>query len=46
MRSKSPCEQTFSKVAQITLAFRFMKILATTLAETAGGFPWMMLSLG
>jgi uncharacterized membrane-anchored protein len=36
----------FSKVAQVTLAFWIMKILATTLGETAGDFISMTLGLG
>lgn len=35
-----------NKVAQITLAFWIMKILATTLGETAGDFLSMTLNLG
>ena len=35
-----------SKVAQVTLAFWVMKILATTLGETAGDFISMTLNLG
>lgn len=37
---------TINKVAQITLAFWVMKILATTLGETAGDFISMTLNLG
>jgi uncharacterized membrane-anchored protein len=37
---------TANKVAQITLAFWVMKILATTLGETAGDFISMTLNLG
>ena len=37
---------TASKVAQVTLAFWIMKILATTLGETAGDFISMTLHLG
>jgi uncharacterized membrane-anchored protein len=37
---------TFSKVAEVTLAFWIMKILATTLGETAGDFISMTLELG
>jgi uncharacterized membrane-anchored protein len=37
---------TFSKVAQVTLAFWIMKVLATTLGETAGDFISMTLGLG
>ncbi|MBC6716563.1 hypothetical protein H9Q09_10130 [Aurantimonas sp. DM33-3] len=37
---------TASKVAQVTLAFWIMKILATTLGETAGDFISMTLNLG
>lgn len=39
-------EVTISKVAQVTLAFWMMKILATTLGETAGDFISMSLNLG
>ncbi|HEX2842616.1 hypothetical protein [Hyphomicrobium sp.] len=35
-----------SKVPEITLAFWLMKILATTLGETAGDFISMTLNLG
>ena len=35
-----------SKVAQVTLAFWIMKVLATTLGETAGDFISMTLDLG
>ena len=38
--------ETFSKVAKVTLAFWIMKILATTLGETAGDFISMTLGLG
>ncbi len=38
--------QTFSKVAEVTICFWIMKILATTLRETAGDFISMMLGLG
>jgi uncharacterized membrane-anchored protein len=38
--------KTFSKVAEVTLAFWIMKILATTLGETAGDFISMTLGLG
>lgn len=38
--------KTFSKVAQVTLAFWIMKVLATTLGETAGDFISMTLGLG
>lgn len=37
---------TVSKVAQVTFAFWAMKILATTLGETAGDFISMTLNLG
>ena len=37
---------TYSKVAQVTLAFWVMKVLATTLGETAGDFISMTLNLG
>jgi uncharacterized membrane-anchored protein len=39
-------EVATSKVAQVTLAFWIMKILATTLGETAGDFISMSLNLG
>ena len=39
-------QPTTNKVAQITLAFWVMKILATTLGETAGDFLSMTLNLG
>lgn len=38
--------EMISKVAQVTLAFWIMKILATTLGETAGDFISMSLNLG
>jgi uncharacterized membrane-anchored protein len=38
--------EPFSKVAQVTLAFWIMKVLATTLGETAGDFISMTLGLG
>jgi uncharacterized membrane-anchored protein len=38
--------RTVSKVAAVTLAFWIMKILATTLGETAGDFLSMTLNLG
>jgi uncharacterized membrane-anchored protein len=38
--------QPVSKVAQVTLAFWVMKVLATTLGETAGDFISMTLGLG
>ncbi len=38
--------ETFSKVAKVTLAFWIMKVLATTLGETAGDFISMTLGLG
>jgi uncharacterized membrane-anchored protein len=38
--------ETFSKVAAVTLAFWIMKVLATTLGETAGDFISMTLELG
>ncbi len=37
---------TASKVAEVTLAFWIMKVLATTLGETAGDFISMTLGLG
>ncbi len=37
---------SFSKVAAVTLSFWIMKILATTLGETAGDFISMTLNLG
>lgn len=42
----SPDQPPLSKVAQVTLAFWVMKILATTLGETAGDFISMSLNLG
>jgi uncharacterized membrane-anchored protein len=44
--SKVPSAETFSKVAKVTLAFWIMKVLATTLGETAGDFISMTLELG
>lgn len=38
--------KVFSKVAAVTLAFWIMKVLATTLGETAGDFISMTLGLG
>lgn len=38
--------QDVSKTAQVTLAFWIMKVLATTLGETAGDFISMTLALG
>jgi uncharacterized membrane-anchored protein len=38
--------RTLSKVAEVTLAFWIMKVLATTLGETAGDFISMTLDLG
>jgi len=38
--------RTVSKVAEVTLAFWIMKVLATTLGETAGDFLSMTLGLG
>ncbi len=38
--------ETLSKVAKVTLAFWVMKVLATTLGETAGDFISMTLGLG
>ena len=38
--------QRLNKVAQVTLAFWVMKVLATTLGETAGDFLSMSLGLG
>jgi uncharacterized membrane-anchored protein len=38
--------ETVSKVAKVTLAFWIMKVLATTLGETAGDFISMTLDLG
>lgn len=37
---------SMSKVAEITLAFWILKILATTLGETAGDYLSMSLNLG
>lgn len=39
-------EVTFSKVAEVTVFFWIMKVLATTLGETAGDFISMTLGLG
>lgn len=39
-------QRQISKVSQVTLAFWVMKILATTLGETAGDFISMSLNLG
>ena len=39
-------EETFSKVAQVTIAFWVIKILATTLGETGGDALSMTLQLG
>ena len=38
--------ETLNKVAQITLLFWIMKIIATTLGETLGDFLSMTLNLG
>ena len=38
--------ETINKVAQVTLAFWILKILATTLGETAGDYISMSLNLG
>lgn len=38
--------ETFSKVAEVTIFFWIMKVLATTLGETAGDFISMTLELG
>jgi uncharacterized membrane-anchored protein len=38
--------ETFSKVAEVTLFFWIMKVLATTLGETAGDFISMTLEMG
>lgn len=42
----SALETSASKIAKVTLAFWVMKILATTLGETAGDFISMTLALG
>lgn len=42
----SGIETAFSKVAEVTIFFWIMKILATTLGETAGDFISMTLGLG
>lgn len=42
----SASDTTFSKVAQVTIFFWIMKVLATTLGETAGDFISMTLGLG
>jgi uncharacterized membrane-anchored protein len=44
--SSDSTTETISKVAKVTLAFWVMKILATTLGETAGDFISMTLDLG
>lgn len=41
-----PDARTISKVAKVTLAFWILKIIATTLGETAGDFLSMSLKLG
>lgn len=46
MPSTTSLTATESKVAAVTLAFWIMKILATTLGETAGDFISMTLGLG
>ena len=51
MKNKNPMQtdklpHLFNKVAQVTVAFWVMKILATTLGETAGDFISMTLNLG
>lgn len=45
-RTIETTDVVFSKVAQVTLAFWVMKVLATTLGETAGDFISMTLALG
>jgi uncharacterized membrane-anchored protein len=45
-RTADDVAATFSKVAQVTLSFWIMKVLATTLGETAGDFISMTLNLG
>ena len=42
----TPEMETLSKVAEVTLFFWIMKVLATTLGETAGDFISMTLGLG
>ncbi len=44
--NRSPGAGVVTKVATVTLAFWIMKILATTLGETAGDFLSMTLNLG
>lgn len=44
--SETPEVATSSKVAEVTLYFWIMKVLATTLGETAGDFISMTLGLG
>jgi uncharacterized membrane-anchored protein len=44
--NQSTLSVPFSKVAQVTLAFWIMKVLATTLGETAGDFISMTLDMG
>lgn len=46
MSTISPATGAVSKIAALTLAFWAMKILATTLGETAGDFLSMTLSFG
>jgi len=42
----APARSTASKIAEVTIAFWLMKVLATTLGETAGDFISMTLNLG
>jgi len=46
MSAEDGIDQTVSKVAEVTLYFWIMKVLATTLGETAGDFISMTLGLG
>ncbi|MGF6257375.1 COG4705 family protein [Ensifer sp. LBL] len=46
LSGKTPTAAPLTKVAAVTLAFWIMKILATTLGETAGDFISMTLNLG
>src|SRR3569832_1583484 len=46
MSMASRSQEAVSKVARVTIAFWIMKILATTLGETAGDYISMSLNLG
>jgi uncharacterized membrane-anchored protein len=45
-RADAAITTTFSKVAEVTIYFWIMKVLATTLGETAGDFISMTLGMG